>query len=156
MIELFADKYFIYQVNDIRLLHLREALQFFSEWYEETLPTKSKKEFISDKLWFDLISMILGFCRLARIKLQRLPGSVVKPCIMNQDVVENHFCQLRAANGQNENPTYALAETTQNSVIFGPTTISRKSNTGCTRNDTFTHLPKDKLFRKNNKSTCLH
>ena len=80
MIELFADKYVIHQINDIRLLHLREALQFFSEWYEETLPTKSKKEFILDKLWFDLNSMVLGFCRLVRIKLRYLPGSVVKPC----------------------------------------------------------------------------
>ena len=148
MVELFADKYVIYQMKDTRLLHLREALQFFREWYEETLTTKSKKEFISDKLWFDLNSMILGLCQLVRIKLQRFPGSVVKPCILNQDVVENHFCQLRAANGQNENPTYALAEASQNSVIFGQSTISRKSNTGSTRNLTFTDLPKDKLFRK--------
>ena len=148
MIELFADKYVIYEVNDIRLLHLREALEFFREWYEETLIAKSKKEFISEKLWFDLNSMILGFCQLVRVKLQRHPGGVIKPCILNQDVVENHFCQLRAANGQNENPTYALAEASQNSIIFGQTTISRKSNTGCTRNHTFSNLPKDKPFSR--------
>ena len=149
MVELFTDKYVIYHVNDIRLLHLREALKFFREWYEETLAAKAKKEFISEKLWFDLNSMILGFSQLVRIKLQCFPGSVVKPCILNQDVVENHFCQLRAANGQNENPTYALVEATQNSIIFGQTTVSRKSNTGCTRNHTFTDLPKEKLFGKN-------
>ena len=58
---------------------------------------------------------------------------------MNQDVVENHFCPLRAANGQNENPTYALAEAIQNSVIFGQSATSRKSDTGCTRNDSYVY-----------------
>jgi hypothetical protein len=96
-----------HQINDIQLLHLHEAPSF-CKWYEETLTAKAKKAFISDKLWFDLNSMILGFLQLVYIKLEHFLGSVVKPCILNQDMVENHFCQIRAANGQNESPTYAL------------------------------------------------
>ena len=142
MIELFSGKHVIYQINDIRLHYLREALQFFQDWYEET--RIAKKQFISEKLWFDLNSMILGFCNMVRAKLQRFPGSVIKPCIINQDVVENHFCQLRAANGQNENPTYSLVESTQNSIIFGQTSFSKKSNTGHAKNYSFAELPKDK------------
>ena len=147
--DLFSDKHVIYQINDIRLQYLYEALQFFRNWYEETQASKNWKHFLSTKLWFDLNSMVLGFCFLVRMKLQRFPGSVVKPSIMNQDVVENHFSQLRAANGQNENPTYLLTESTQNSIIFGQATISKKSNTRCTRNPVFTELPKDSgLFRR--------
>ncbi len=67
---------------------------------------------------------------------------------MNQDVVENHFSHLRGANGQNENPTYLLATATQNSVIFGQSTISKKCNTGGSATNSFTELPKEKLFSK--------
>ena len=144
MIELFSGKHAIYQINDIRLHYLREALQFFEDWYEET--RTAKRQFLSEKLWFDLNSMILGFCYMVHAKLQRFPGSVIKPCIINQDVVENHFCQLRAANGQNENPTYSLVESTQNSIIFRQKCYSKKSNTGHAKNYTFAELPKDKLF----------
>lgn len=55
---------------------------------------------------------------------------MIKPAIINQDLVENHFCQIRACNGQNNNPTRRLQETTQNTVSYGQTTISRKSNAG--------------------------
>lgn len=81
----------------------------------------------------------------------RYPGSVIKPAVLNQDIVENHFCQLRAANGQNENPTYLLTQGTQNSIVFGQRTISKKCNTGTAENDSFTELPKQKLFSAENK-----
>lgn len=54
----------------------------------------------------------------------------IKPAIINQDLVENHFCQIRACNGQNNNPTWRLQESAQNTVRYGQTTISRKSNAG--------------------------
>ena len=65
----------------------------------------SEKQFISGKLWFDLQSMILGFTAMVKTKLLKFPGVLIKPAIINQDVLENHFSQLQAANGQNENPT---------------------------------------------------
>lgn len=77
--------------------------------------------------------MILGFDSLVKIKLEAYPHSIIKPAIINQDVVENHFCQVRACNGQNNNPTWRLQESAQNSIRYGQTTISRKSNAGSSR-----------------------
>lgn len=108
------------------------------------------KEFLSDKTWFDIQSMIIGFTSLVKSKLSRFPGSVIKPAILNQDVVENHFSQLRGANGQNDHPTYQMVQHTQNAVIFGQSTISKKCNTGNTRNNTFAALPKDGIFKNKN------
>ena len=138
-----STKHQLYDANDTRLQRLCSVLSYFSEW-----KTKISKndEFLSSKLWFDLQAMILGTISLVRIKLKRFPGSTIKPAILNQDVVENHFCQLRAANGQNENPTYRLTQATQNAITFGQRTISSKCNTGAAVSSTFTDLPKEGLF----------
>ncbi len=146
MVELFTDKHVIYDVNDIRLQQLNDALNYFADWKNQT--KQAKLQFFSEKLWFDLQSMILGFRSIVEVKLSRFPGSVIKPAIMNQDLVENHFSQLRGANGQNENPTYLLTQATQNSVIFGQTTISQKGNTGTSKNTSFSELPKEHIFGK--------
>ena len=146
MVELFSDKHAVFHVKDNRILKLQRALQYFRNW---KLNVITSKEFLSDKTWFDLQSMILGFISLVKSKLTRFPGSYIKPAIVNQDVVENHFCQLRGANGQNDNPTYQIVQGTQNSIIFGQTTISRKCNTGTTsKNISFAGLPKEKLFSR--------
>ena len=100
MVQLFTDKHAIYNSNDVRLQDLSHMLHFFSDWKQQI---KHGKEFLSSKLWFDMQSIILGFISLVRAKLARFPGSFIKPAIMNQDLVENHFYQLRAANGQNDN-----------------------------------------------------
>ena len=91
---------------------------------------RTYSKFVSSKLWFDIQSMCLGFQSMVHIKLKKFPHSVIKPAIVNQDCVENHFCQVRACNGQNNNPTYQQQESTQNSIRFGQTVISRKSNAG--------------------------
>ena len=146
MVELFSDKQAVFHVKDNRILKLQQALQYFRNW---KLNATTSKEFLSDKSWFDLQSMILGFISLVKSKLARFPGSFIKPAIINQDVVENHFCQLRGANGQNDNPTYQMVQGTQNSVIFGQTAISKKCNTGSTtKNVSFAGLPKEKLFSR--------
>ena len=144
MVELFSDKHAVFHVKDNRILKLQRALQYFRNW---RLNVITSKEFLSDKTWFDLQSMILGFISWVKSKLTRFPGSCIKPAIVNQDVVENHFCQLKGANGQNHNPVYQMVQGTQNSIIFGQTTISRKCNTGTTsKNISFAGLPKEKLF----------
>ena len=148
MVELFSDKHGIYHVNDNRILALNDLLKFFTEWEQQTT---NGKEFVSAKLWFDLQSMILGFTSMVREKLSRFPGSVIKPAIVNQDLVENHFSQLRGANGQNENPTYQLTQETQNSVIFGQSIVSKKINTGGIKSNSFVGLPNKSLFGKNDK-----
>lgn len=111
------------------------------------------KEFMSSKLWFDIQSMMFGFISLVKTKFGRFPGSLVKPAILNQDVFENHFSQLRGANAQNDNTSYQLVQATQNSnVIFGQTTVSQKCNAGCTKNNPFVQLSKDKVFGKKSKN----
>ncbi|CAB4037141.1 Hypothetical predicted protein [Paramuricea clavata] len=105
---------------------LDKKMLFLMKWKASVLKSD---EFVSFKLWFDLQAMILGMISLVKIKLSQFPGSIIKPAVINQDVVENHFCQLRAANGQNENPTYLLTQATQNSIVFGQRTVSKKCNT---------------------------
>lgn len=116
-------------LSDYRLRELQDFLSFLNEWKADTGDESSKK-FFTNKLWFDLQSMILGFQSMIAIKLKKYPQAVIKPAIINQDCVENHFCQVRACNGQNNHPTYRLQESAQNSIRFGQTTISRKSNAG--------------------------
>lgn len=102
---------------------------FLNKWKAEAGNEASKK-ILTKKLWFDLQSMILGYQSIIAVKLKIFPQAVIKPAIINQDCVENHFCQVRACNGQNNHPTYRLQESTQNSIRHGQTTISRKSNAG--------------------------
>lgn len=149
MVELFSDKHAIYDVNDARLKDLEAALRFFSDWKKQV--TKGN-QFFSEKLWFDLQSMVYGFISIVQTKLSRFPGSIIKPAIANQDVVENHFSQLRSANGSNDNPTYQAVQGTQNSIIFGQTSISKKSNTGVAKNTSFADFPKQHLFSSRAKN----
>jgi hypothetical protein len=88
--------------------------------------------------------MVQGFISI--VKLALFPGSTIKPAIMNQDIVENHFSQLRSTNGPNDHPTYQAAQATQNSIIFGQMSINKKSNTGCTQNNSFSDFPKYQPF----------
>ena len=127
IVQLFSDKHVITSLNDPRLIELNNFLNFFSKWHEET--KECGKHFISSKLWFDLQSMCIGFVSMIAVKLRKFPQSLIKPAIVNQDCVENHFCQVRSCNGQNNNPTYHQQESTQNSIRYGQTTISPKSNT---------------------------
>ena len=113
----------------------------------------AETEFISYKLWFDIQSMILGFISRVKTKLGRFPGPFIKPAFVNQDVLENHFCQLRSANGQNDNPSYQLFQAMQNSVIFREATVSHKCNTGQTKNSSFPNLQKDSVFGKKRSET---
>ena len=128
VIELFHDKHVIHSVDNCRLHDLTRFYQFLTRWHDAT--NSESGQFISQKLWFDLKSMIFGFHSIVHTKLNEYPHSVIKPAIVNQDVVEGHFCQVRACNGQNNHPTWRLQEAAQNTIRYGQTTISRKSNTG--------------------------
>ena len=115
-------------IRDIRLKKLNSFYSFMLDWREKSSDDNSS--FISSKLWFDIQSMCLGFHALVKVKLQYFPHSCIRPAIVNQDCVENHFCQVRSCNGQNNNPTYNQQQSSQNSIRFGQTVISRKSNVG--------------------------
>ena len=151
MVDFFSTKNLIYTVNDSRLEKLRGVLSYFSEW---RAGISRGEEFLSSKLWFDLQAMILGIISLVNTKLKRFPETTIKPAALNQDAVENHFCQLRSANGQKENRTCLLTQATQNAVIFGQRTISCKYNTGTKAGNTFTELPKQNLLSQKKEKEC--
>jgi len=128
LIQLFQDKIPINSSTDQRLQDLSKFLLFIQEWKSST--GGDGKKFISTKLWFDIQSMVHGFLAIVAIKLRKFPHSLIKPAILNQDCVENHFCQVRSYNGQNNHPTWRLQENAQNSIRHGQTAMSRKGNAG--------------------------
>lgn len=135
VIQLFNDKLPISSTSDYRLKQLNQFYSFVANWREES--KENNNHFFITKLWFDIQSMCIGFISMVSVKMKKFPQSVIKPAIVNQDCAENHFCQMRACNGQNNNPTYRQQEATQNAIRFGQTTINRKSNDG--------HYTKEKL-----------
>jgi len=129
LVNLFNDRLYITCTNDSRLHRLNDFYSWMCSWEQST--QGDNKKFISSKLWFDLKSMCLGFQSLVHYKLLKHPSSVIKPAIVNQDCAENHFCQIRSCNGQNDNPTFLQQQSSQNSIRVGQTTISPKSNASC-------------------------
>ena len=113
----------VWSKDDPRIKSLDGFLQYLADWKKET---STPKNFISDKLWFDLQAMTHGFKSIVNIKLTKFPNSVIKAWIVHQDGVKNHFCQTRACNGQDNDPTYRLQESSQYSIRFGQSTISLK------------------------------
>lgn len=93
IIDLFNSKCPVTNINDIRLRKLNTSFYaFMLDWREESIDDNST--FISCKLWFDIQSVCLGFNALVQIKLKNFPQSCIKPAIINQDCVENQFCQV--------------------------------------------------------------
>lgn len=85
---------------------------------------------MSDKLRFDLASMLVGFRQLSDIVSNNFPGSGMVPARTNSNIIENVFCQQRGRNGQNDNPNYEQYCSTMNGIILGQRTTTKKSNTG--------------------------
>lgn len=77
---------------------------------------RKRNQFLSSKLHFDLESMCLGFQSMVHYKLLKVQNAVIKPAVVNQYCVENHFCQVRSCNGQNDNPAFHQQQSTQNSI----------------------------------------
>ena len=121
IVNLFNLKCPLTNISDIRLKKLNSFYSFMLDWREKS--TDHNSSFISSKL-------CLGFHALVQVKLHYFPYSCIRPAIVNQDCVENHFCQVRSCNGHNNNPKYNQQQSTQNSIRFGQTVISRKSNVG--------------------------
>ena len=115
IVSLFNDRLYIHSSDDQRLQKLSKFFNWMCHWASET--EGNSKSFISCKFWFDLQSMCLGFQSLVHYKMTRFPSTVIKPAIVNQDCVENHFCQIRSCNGQNDNPTFLQQTNTDCKLI---------------------------------------
>ena len=110
MVMIFNDRRPFYSLEDERFSELKASLSWFDEWRLAiktlAVPAETKKQmFISQKCFFDISSMIIGFRELCRISFSKHPGCRVFAWRMNSDLVENIFCQERGCNGQSTNPT---------------------------------------------------
>ena len=113
LIKLFNSKVDINDESDPRILKAKEFIDFLFVWENECT---NPKQFFSDKLWFDLKS--------------QFPKASIKPIAINQDMVENIFCQVRGLNAQNDHLNYHLYMNILNTINTTQTVIRKKSNSG--------------------------
>ena len=129
--------------EDERFIENRRVLKWIEDWEEEVSgrvdlnASERNKLIFSDKLLFDLKSMIIGFEQICLISFQLNPGCIIKSMFVNSDLVENIFCQVRGGNGQNSNPTYCQYGPTINTILLGQACSTSKSNTGKTSSFSF-------------------
>ena len=93
-------------LGDERFAENDRVLSWLMKW--EVDAKDNPKEALCPTTIFDVKSMILGFKEVCRIVFEKYPGLTVSAKRFNTDVVENTFCQVRARNGQNDNPTLAM------------------------------------------------
>ena len=79
------------------------------------------------------------------IKQSYFGEATLKPIIINQDILENIFCQIRGSNGQNNHPKYHTYSTTLTAVNIGQSVVSGKGNAACTDKMTGVQLPRSGL-----------
>jgi hypothetical protein len=116
----------IESVMDTRIQKAKDFLQYMQKWKGSVV--LSIQSIVSDQL-FDLQSMILSLEQVVRIKQARFPNSKTKPVILNQDVLENVFTQVRGSNGQNDHPKFYLYMSTIRSINFRQTVLNKRGNT---------------------------
>ena len=61
---------------------------------QNTMTVKNKM-ILSDKLWFDLASMLVGLRELSQIILNSFPGSSMVPARTYSNITENVFVSTR-------------------------------------------------------------
>ena len=73
--------------------------------------------------------MITGLQKVVEIKIAHFKEAGIKPVTINQDILENFFCQVRGSNGQNDHPKYYMHSSTLTAIHTGQSIISKKGNT---------------------------
>ena len=96
--------------------------------------------------------MVFGLEQMVEIKKKAFPDSLIKPIIINQDVLKNIFSQVRGFNAQNNHPNYSLYMNTINTVNITETSVSKKSNTGGSRDLPEAELPNPHPFKRRKSS----
>lgn len=92
--------------------------------------------------------MVYGLEQIVKIKKSKFPKSILKPIIINQDVLENVFCQIRGFNAQNDHPNYSLYMSTINTVNITQSSVSKKGNAGGSGDLPRVGLPNPHPFKK--------
>lgn len=113
---------------------------------------EKEKSLISHQTREDVISLLVGFDELCHEKL-KISTASIKPSRINSDIIENVFSQQRGLHNEaNTNPTYLAYSRTMNSVVLGQSSVSRKSNTGCSGAD-FSRVQKE---NSNSKTETMY
>ncbi|KAK3109107.1 hypothetical protein FSP39_023224 [Pinctada imbricata] len=151
LVEIFMDTRPIHSNSDLRLNSLKNIQEFFQQWEEDisrSIVYNPKKNLITRETRDDIKCSINGFLSLCQLHLGK--GDSITPAYVNSDIIENHFCQQRGIrNGLNTNPTIMQYGPSNNAIILGQTTISRRSNAGTAKNYKYDALPPQK-----SKSNC--
>lgn len=123
MIEIFLDTKSLDDINDDRIIQLRRAKQYFSQF----CGTDPRHSFTSQTT-YDIQCTLGGLVELFQTVCEA--GMSAVPAYINSDVVENHFCMVRSLfNGPSDHPNYYTYKSLQNAVILTqPTGLSRKRN----------------------------
>jgi hypothetical protein len=135
-ISIFRDNRPIISFSDERLQALSKILSWFQAWNDtvqkQSIPNKEKSKMLfTQECRDDFCSCIMGFIAMCQRRLKKHPGWSINPARINSDVIENNFSQQRSLhNGPSSNPNLASYISSQQSIILGQTTISKKSNTG--------------------------
>ncbi|CAH1277301.1 Hypp9552 [Branchiostoma lanceolatum] len=110
-VQIFANTKPIRTMDDPRLMRLDAALHWFLDWKQDVMDSvnltskERNKSYISEKLHFDLCSMVFGFKSYIHTMTSQFPGMGLVAGHTNQDALENMFGCIRASNGSNTNPT---------------------------------------------------
>lgn len=85
LIDTFADTRPISSLDDHRLAMNHEILEYFQKWemdaesHQELSKADRTRRLLSQKLRFDISSMIIGFQEVCKIAFIRFPGSTISP-----------------------------------------------------------------------------
>lgn len=144
LIEMFRGMRPVRSTDDERLHDLQGINDWFLTW-ESTVNTNkelSSKEksaqLMSYQCHEDIHACLIGFLKLCGIILKKGTTVFITPALINSDVIENTFNQMRSTyNGANSNPNALQYRRTLNSIVLGQKSVSMKANAGKTRDGAF-------------------
>ena len=117
----------------MRLQSLLDILSWFQTWEDNVNKQDNISNSIKSKMLLtaecraDLCSCIVGFVAMCKKRLKKHPGWSINPSRMNSDVIENNFSQQRSLhNGPSSNPNLAAYISSQQSIVLGQSTVSKK------------------------------
>ena len=91
-------------MKDKRLEENISFLKWLETWEQQSQLNPTENTTFCATTLFDIKSMIIGFQQLCKVIFKKYPGASIQGNKINTDVVENTFSQVRARNGQNDNP----------------------------------------------------
>jgi hypothetical protein len=127
LVEIYTSNRRIRTLSDERLCTIQNVLKWWREWHGQD-NCNSKTNYITKECHEDLLSMLIGFCRLCQNKLTYSPLGSICPSRISSDLVENFFCCQRSLNGSTSNPTYLQFCKSVNTLVITQNSLTKKGN----------------------------